>query len=287
MTMPELSEETWTVIMQYATRVVGVVVLLFVAWIISGWVARIVRRSCDRAKIDLTLGKFFAKMAKWAILVMAVLACLGVFGVNTTSFAAVLAAVGLAVGLALQGSLSNFASGVMLLIFRPFKVGDVVTVNGVTGKVDEIELFTTTLDTPDNRRLILPNSAVFGTTIENMSHHDTRRVDVAVGVDYSADIDKTRSVLEAVAAAVPDRLVEPAPQIVLTGLGASSVDWTVRVWSRTSDYWAMKEAVTRQVKIELDNAGIGIPYPQMDVHLDGTVTRLDGTVTRLDGTVTR
>lgn len=271
--MPELSEETMGLIMQYATRAVGVVVLLFVAWIVSGWVGRIIRRSCDRAKIDLTLGKFFAKMASWAILILAVLACLGVFGVNTTSFAAVLAAAGLAVGLALQGSLSNFASGVMLLIFRPFKVGDVVTVNGVTGKVDEIELFTTTLDTPDNRRMILPNSAVFGTTIENITYHDTRRVDVAVGVDYSADIDKSRSVLADAAAAVPDRLEDPAPQIVLTGLGASSVDWTVRIWCRTSDYWAVKEAATREVKMALDQVGIGIPYPQMDVHLDGTVAR--------------
>lgn len=271
--MPELSEETIALIMQYATRAVGVIVLLFVAWIVSGWVGRIIRRSCDRANIDLTLGKFFAKMASWSILILAVLACLGVFGVNTTSFAAVLAAAGLAVGLALQGSLSNFASGVMLLIFRPFKVGDVVSVNGVIGKVNEIELFTTTLDTPDNRRMILPNGAVFGSTIENISYHDTRRVDVPVGVDYSAEIDKTRSVLADAAAAVPDRLDDPAPQIVLGELGASSVDWTVRVWCNAADYWGVKEAATREIKMALDKAGIGIPFPQMDVHLDGAIEK--------------
>ena len=269
--MPEISEETWILITQYATRVAGVLVLLFVGFIVAGWVGRLVWRGCQRGKLDPTLGKFFAKMARWAILIFVVLACLGVFGVNTTSFAAVLAAAGLAVGLALQGSLSNFAAGVMLLVFRPFKVGDVVTVNGCTGKVNEIELFTTTLDTPDNRRLILPNSAVFGTTIENITFHSTRRVDVAVGADYSADIDKTREVLEKAAKGVPGILEDPPPQIVLGELGGSSVDWVVRVWCATSDYWPTKEATTRAVKMGLDEAGIGIPFPQMDVHLDGAV----------------
>ncbi len=270
--MPELSEETWILITQYATRVVGVLVLLFCSWVVAAWVGVLVRRSCDRTGIDLTLGKFFAKLARWAILVLAVLMCLGVFGVNTTSFAAVLAAAGLAVGLALQGTLANFASGVMLLIFRPFKVGDVITVCGQTGKVDEIELFTTALDTPDNRRLILPNGSVFGSTIENITHHSTRRVDVAVGVDYSAEIDRTRSVLLEAAKAVPDRLDDPEPQVVLTGLGASSVDWQVRLWCNAADYWPVKDAATRQVKVALDQAGIGIPFPQMDVHVDGELT---------------
>ena len=269
--MPEISEETWILVTQYATRAVGVLVLLFVGWIVASWVGSIVRRSCDRAKIDLTLGKFFAKMARWSILILVILACLGVFGVNTTSFAAVLAAAGLAVGLALQGSLSNFAAGVMLLIFRPFKVGDVVSVSGETGKVDEIELFTTTLDTPDNRRLILPNSAVFGSTIENISYHSTRRIAVAVGTDYGADLDKTRSVLEEAAKAVPDILSDPAPQVVLSELGASSIDWQVRVWCNSADFWPVTESTTRAVKIALDKAGIGIPFPQMDVHVDGSV----------------
>lgn len=271
--MPQLSEETWALITQYTTRAVGVLILLFVAWLVAGWVAAIVRRACEKAKIDLTLSKFFAKAARWSILILALLACLGVFGVNTTSFAAVLAAAGLAVGLALQGSLSNFAAGVMLLIFRPFKVGDVVSVSGQTGKVNEIELFTTTLDTPDNRRLILPNSAVFGSTIENITYHDTRRVEVVVGVDYSADIDTTRSVLTEAATGVPNRLDDPAPVVVLGELGASSVDWKIRIWCRTADFWSVKEAATRAVKMALDRAGITIPFPQMDVHVDGSVTQ--------------
>ena len=255
----------------HATRAAGVVVLLLIAWLIAAWADGMVRGACDRARIDITLGKFFAKVARWAVLVMAVLACLGVFGVNTTSFAAVLAAAGFAVGMALQGSLSNFASGVMLLIFRPFKVGDVVCVSGQTGKVDEIGLFTTTLDTADNRRLILPNGSVFGTPIENITHHDTRRVAVAVGVSYEADIDQTRSVLHSAAMGVPDHLEDPPPQIALMELGASSVDWQVRIWCKSSDYWAVREATTRAVKLALDGAGIGIPYPQMDVHVDGGI----------------
>lgn len=269
--MPEISQETWTLITQYATRAVGVLALFFISWIVAGWVGRIVLHTCQRAQIDLTLGKFFQKAARWSILILAFLACLSVFGVNTTSFAAVLAAAGLAVGLALQGSLSNFAAGVMLLIFRPFKVGDVVTINGQTGKVDEIELFTTTMDTPDNRRLILPNSAIFGTTIENITFHDIRRVDVSVGVDYTADLDRTRSILDDAAKGVPGCLTDPPPQIVLKELGASSVDWQVRVWCKTGDYWPVMDATTRATKLALDNAGVGIPFPQMDVHVDGAL----------------
>ena len=266
-----MSEETTAMVMGYATKTVMVLVLFLVGWVIAGWTGRLVRSACDKAKLDLTLGKFFAKMVRWVILLLVVLACLGAFGVETTSFAAVFAAAGFAVGMALQGSLSNFAAGVMLLIFRPFKVGDVVSVAGQTGKVDEIELFTTTLDTPDNRRLILPNSNVFGAVIENISYHEKRRADVNVGVEYSAQIDETRMVLLKAAMGVEGRLEQEEPKIVLTGLGGSSVDWQVRVWCKREDFWAVKEATTRAVKLALDEAGIGIPFPQMDVHLDGVV----------------
>ena len=271
--MPEIDPNMIETIKQYGTEyginAVMALGLLFVGWIVAGWVSRFVRKGCDKAKIDVTLGKFFAKATRWLLLLMVVLACLEVFGVETTSFAAVLAAAGFAVGLSLQGTLSNFAAGVMLLIFRPFKVGDVVSVAGQTGKVDEIELFTTTLDTPDNRRLILPNGAVFGAVIENVTYHEKRRVDVAVGVDYSADIDKTRSVLMEAAKGVSGRLQDEEPVVILADLGASSVDWSVRVWSKTSDFFPVKEALTEAVKKGLDNAGIGIPFPQMDVHVDG------------------
>jgi small conductance mechanosensitive channel len=157
----------------------------------------------------------------------------------------------------------------MLLIFRPFRVGDVVSVAGITGKVVEIDLFTTQFDTPDNRRLVVPNGAIFGSTIENVTFHPTRRVDVDVGTDYGADLRATRTVLEEVATATEGVLEEPAPQVYLKSLGASSIDWAVRVWTETSEYWAVRERITQRVKEALDAAEIGIPFPQMDIHVDG------------------
>ena len=274
--MPEFSEETMSSIWAHGANAVVALVILIVGWIVAGFVGGLVSKSCNKAKIDVTLGKFFAKATRWLILIMVLLAVLGRFGVETTSFAAVLAAAGFAVGMAMQGTLGNFSAGVMLLIFRPFKVGDVVSVAGHTGKVNEIELFTTTLDTPDNRRMILPNGAIFGASIENVTFHPKRRVDVAVGVEYAADIDKTRAVLQAAASGVEGRLKEEDPVVVLTGLGASSVDWAVRVWSNTADFFAVKEALTETIKKSLDEAGIGIPFPQMDVHVDGSLSGISG-----------
>ena len=208
-------------------------------------------------------------MTRALILVAAVLACLGVFGIETTTFAAVIGAAAFAVGLAFQGTLSNFASGVLLLVFRPYGVGDVVSAGGQTGKVDAIGLFTTTLDTPDNRRIIVPNSAVTGGVIENISHHSTRRVTVAVGTDYGADLDAVRAVLEKMAPTLPGVLQDPAPQIFLDSLGDSCINWQVRVWCKTGDYWDVWQATTSATKKALDGANVGIPFPQMDVHVDG------------------
>ena len=267
--------DTTALIISYGTKVVGVIVLILVAWIVAGWVRRLVEKSLTRAKFDLTLARFFSNAARWGILILAILAVLGIFGVQTASFAALLAGAGLAIGLAFQGSLSNFAAGVMLLVFRPFKVGDVVNVGGSVGKVEAIDLFITTLDTPDNRRIILPNGQVFGAVIENITHHPIRRVSVPVGVDYTADIDKTRQVLEEAASKVPGILEDPAPQIFLASLGDSAVDWQVRVWCNTADFFTVLEATVRETKKALDDAGIGIPYPQMDVHVDGALQQLN------------
>ncbi len=253
---------------QWGLRVVGAVGALFVAWIVAGWLSGTLRRQLERRSFDATLTKFFSKLLRYAILVAAVLGVLGIFGIETTSFAAVIGAAGLAIGLAFQGTLSNFAAGVMLLVFRPFKVGDVVTVGGQTGGVTEIELFTTSLTTPDNRVIILPNSQVFGHTIENLTANSTRRVDVPVGVSYAADIDATRKVLTAAVAQIPGVLSDPAPQVFLKSLGASSVDWVLRVWTNTAEYWVVYEATVRAAKVALDGAGISIPFPQIDVHLD-------------------
>jgi small conductance mechanosensitive channel len=253
---------------KYGTPAVGAIVLFFVAWIAARIAGALVRSSLRRAHLEETLTRFFSKLVRWLVLVAGGVGILGMFGVETTSFAAIIGAAGLAVGLAFQGTLSNFASGIMLLVFRPFKVDDVVTVAGMTGKVYEIDLFTSTLDTPENRRIIIPNSSIFGSTIENITHHAKRRADVNVGVDYKADIDTTREALEKAAAGVEGVLEDPAPGVVLLELGASSVDWSVRVWCNSGDFGSVKQATIRAVKLALDGAGIGIPFPQMDVHVD-------------------
>lgn len=268
-----LSPSDWQFLaFQGGMRVALVLVILFVAMTIAGWIGSAVQTSLTKMRFDATLAKFLAKMSRWGVLLLAGLSCLGYFGVETTSFAAVLGAAGFAVGLAFQGTLSNFAAGAMLLLFRPFRIGDVVNLNGQLGKVDEIELFTTTLDTFDNRRIMIPNSAVFGSTIENITHHPVRRVDVEVGAAYDADIDATRSALEQAIAETEGGLTTPEPAVVLTGLGASSVDWKVQVWTPTADYLGTKQSLTRAIKNSLDGVGIGIPFPQMDVHLNGPMT---------------
>lgn len=257
----------------WGLRVLGVIIVLVVSWIMAGWLHNRIRNALEKKKFDKTLTGFFAKFVKYTIIIGAVLGCLGVFGIQTASFAALIAAAGLAIGLAFQGSLSNFASGVMLLVFRPFKVGDFVRLDGEMGFVKEIELFTTEMATTDNRRLIVPSSRIFGAKIENFTAYETRRVDVPVGVEYPADIDETRKVFEKVVAEVDKGHSEPAPQVFLSGLGDSSVDWVLRVWCKTSDYWSVYQSIIRDAKKSLENAKIGIPFPQMDLHLDDEVVK--------------
>ncbi len=260
-------------LMEYAPKVVGVLLVLLIAWALAGWAESAVRKGLEKRDFDATLSRFFSKLTRYLILVGAVLGCLGVFGIQTASFAAVLAAAGFAVGLAFQGTLGNFAAGVMLLVFRPFKVGDFVEVSGQQGICEHIDLFTCEFCTLDNRKLIIPNGSVFGSTITNYTGYDIRRVDIDVGAEYSASIDATRAALEKAAANVPGMIKDPAPQVFLNALGGSSVDWQVRVWCKTDDYWDVWQATTRACKLALDEAGIGIPFPQQDVHLDEAVIK--------------
>ncbi|MEM1444604.1 MAG: mechanosensitive ion channel domain-containing protein [Planctomycetota bacterium] len=265
---------SWPLVEKYLLPIALAIVVLVVGLIISKIVAKMVGSMIRKAKVDETLARFFGKLVFYAGVILTLIAAAGQVGIQTTGFAAILAAAGFAVGMALSGTLSSFASGVMLLVFRPFKVGDVVNAAGVTAKVNEIELFTTTLDTPDNRRIIVPNAAIYGGTIENISHHTERRVDVGVGVAYDADLDRTREVLDAAANSLAGMRLDGegrGHQIVLGDLGDSAVGWTVRFWCNAADYWGVKEALTRAVKQHLDEAGLGIPFPQMDVH----VSRLD------------
>lgn len=243
------------------------IVLIVVVLLLAGWMRRLVTAASARAKVEITLARFFGNLAKYTILLLGGITILQTFGVQATSFAAVLAAVGFAIGMALSGTLSNVAAGVMLLIFRPFRVGDVVNAAGVVGVVDEIDLFTTTFDTFDKRRIIVPNGKIFGDTIENVTHHNVRRMEVGVGTEYRADVDRTRAVLEKVVASVEGGLQDPAPQVFLDGLGASSVDWKLRVWAEGAVFWDVRQRLVRDTKKALDEAGIGIPFPQRDVHI--------------------
>jgi len=273
----ELSPELVDTIIGYATSVVGVLVFIIVVWIVAGWIGRLVRNSLESSPLDDTLTRFFPRLARWLVIIIGVVMALGIFGIQTASFAAVIGAAGLAIGLSFQGTLAHFAAGVMMLIFRPISVGDVVKLEGELGTIQEIDLVLTKMDTFDNRRVTIPNGEVFSSTIITLNAHEMRRVDVPVGADYGADIDATRAALERALPNIEGALEEPAPQIVLDGLGGSSVDWVVRAWAPTPDWLAVKQATIRAIKMALDEAGIGIPFPQMDVHLDGELDRYAAT----------
>lgn len=262
-----LSPELISQLTDYAVRIVGVLIALFIANIVASMVRDSVRKNLEKRGFDLAVGRFLANLSRWALLTAAVVSCMGVFGIETTSFAAIIGSASLAVGLAFQGTLGNFAAGIMLLVFRPFTVGQFIKVAGMAGTVTEIDLFTTALDTSDNRRIIIPNGQVFGATIENVSHHALRRCDVSVGASYDADVDATRAVLEKVVAECKYRVDDKESAVFLGALGASSVDWTLRVWVKAEDYWAAFQDIMRNTKVEMDAAGIGIPYNTVDVHI--------------------
>jgi len=244
--------------------------VVFFGYLVAKYVSRVISQPVCR-RVDETLGKFIGKAIFYSIMFGVCGSVLSKMGAPLGGLAAMLAAAGFAIGLAFQGTLSNFASGVLMLVFRPFKVGDVISAGGVTGKVNEIDLFTTTLDTPDNRRIIVPNSAISGGTIENISFHPHRRMEVVVGVDYAADQDQTRAALEAAIKIHSAQMISGEGRgsaVILSSLGDSAVEWKVRMWVSADDYWGTTEALTGEVKRQLDAVSIGIPFPQLDVHLN-------------------
>jgi len=220
----------------------------------------------SKSKMDDILVNFIVSILRTILLLFVVIAALDRLGVDTTSLIALLGAAGLAVGLALQSSLQNFASGVMLIIFRPFKAGDFVEVAGTAGVVETISIFSSTMRTGDNREIIIPNGSIYGGTITNFSARDTRRIDMTFGIGYDDDIKKAKELLEAIVTADERVLPEPKTVIAVSELANSSVNFVVRPWVKTGDYWAVKWDLTEQVKLQFDQAGISIPYPQMDVH---------------------
>lgn len=256
----------WSLVLEWILEVAWVAAVFVAGLYISKMLSNMVRRSLERQKVDVTLVRFGSNVVRWAILAVVGIACLGAFGIETTSFAAIIGAAGLAIGLAFQGTLSAIAAGAMLLILRPFKVGDVIGINGQTGIVEEIGLFTTTIYAFANHKLILSNKDVFGSAIENKTFDDMVRVDVDVGTDYSEDLDNVRAVLMAALEALEGG---ERPQVYLKALGGSSIDWSVRKWTTAQNYLALRDAITLATKKALDAADIGIPFPQMDVHIDG------------------
>jgi len=262
-----LMENLMTLTSTWGLRVVGAVALLIIGRVVAGAIRRGARRVMERAGADPTLIPFASSVSYYLVLAFVVIAVLGIFGIPTASFVAVLGAAGLAIGLALQGTLSNFAAGIMLLVFRPFKVGDLVEVGGELGKVVSIGIFTTSMNSLDNKRIIQPNSQVFSGTIVNYNGNDTRRVDMVMGISYTDDIGVAIECIERIVTSHPAVLAEPAPQIAVSNLGDSSVDLVVRPWCAPADYWSVTFDLTRQMKEGLEAVGCSIPFPQRDVHL--------------------
>jgi small conductance mechanosensitive channel len=221
----------------------------------------------EKREVDPTLTKFVTNLIYVALLTFVIVAALGMLGIQTTSFIAVLGAAGLAIGLALQGSLSNFAAGVLMIIFRPFKVGDLIEAAGVTGVVEEIQIFTTQLVTPDNKTIIIPNAQITGDTITNYTRKGTRRADMVIGIGYDDDIDKARTIISDVLSQDERILEAPATNIAVSELADSSVNFAVRPWVKVEDYWGVIFDATETIKKRFDAEGISIPYPQRDVHV--------------------
>jgi len=251
----------------YGLKIIAAVLI----FVIGRWAAKILRnilvRIMRQGKVDETLISFVSHLTYIAVIIIVVIAALNQLGVQTTSFIAIIGAAGLAVGLALQGSLANFAAGVLMIIFRPFKVGDYIEGGGTAGTVEEIQIFNTILVTPDNKVIIVPNAQMTGGNIVNYSAKDTRRMDLVCGVSYGDDMHKVKSVLNDILANEARVLKNPAPTIGLLELADSSVNLAVRPWVRSADYWPLFFDLKEKIKIRFDVEGISIPFPQLDVHM--------------------
>jgi small conductance mechanosensitive channel len=255
------------IVTAWGLKVIAAIAIFIIGRWIAMLVRRLVRRVMERAKVESIITGFVSSIAYIALLAFVVIAALGQLGIQTTSFIAILGAAGLAIGLALQGSLANFAAGFLMIIFRPFKVGDFIEGAGVAGVVEEIQIFTTTLKTGDNKIIIVPNAKLSGDNITNYSAQETRRVDMTVGVAYDADLAHVKNVLKDIISKDERILAEPASQVAVAELADSSVNFVVRVWTKTADYWAVKFDMTETIKNRFDAEGIGIPFPQREIHI--------------------
>lgn len=264
----EIIDQAIGVITTYGLDVMGAIAIFIAGWIAAGWAKSATTKALSRVKsVDDMLTSFFSSLVKYVILAFTVVAMLNRFGVETTSFVAVIGAAGLAIGLALQGTLSNVAAGVMLLMFRPYKVGDFIEGAGLSGTVKAAGLFTTDMATGDNIHIVVPNSQLWGAAIRNFSHHAKRRVDLTIGIGYGDDIDKAMDVIKRIAAEEERIHKDPETFVEVANLGADAVELVVRVWTDNSNYWPVKFAMTKAIKQTFDKEGISFPYPQRDVHI--------------------
>jgi small conductance mechanosensitive channel len=260
-------EKIVVIAVEYGPKLLGAIAV----WIIGGWIIKAimkgVSRMMDKSKLDITLEPFLKGIIGALLKIMLIISVLGMLGIEMTSFIAILGAAGLAVGLALSGTLQNFAGGVMILIHKPYKVGDVIEAQGYIGSVKEIQIFNTILKTPDNKTIIIPNGGLSNSSMTNYSTEETRRVDWTFGIGYGDDADKARSVITKLCNDDPRILKEPALFIALSGLGDSSVNFAVRAWVKSADYWGVFFDMNEKVYKTFDKEGLNIPYPQMDVHI--------------------
>lgn len=263
----DVLQMVYGVLATYGINVVGALVIIIVGFMVAGWARRALERALSRSgKIDATLVRFFGSLVRYAIIAFVIIAALQRFGVEATSLVAVFGAAGLAIGLALQGTLSNVAAGVMLLMFRPFKIGDFVDIGGQAGTVKEVGLFTTELATGDNVKIIMPNGQIWGSAIKNFSANPTRRVDLMMGIDYGDNIDTAMATINRVIGEESRALTDPEPTVAVAELADSSVNIVVRVWVNAADYWGVRWDLTKKLKEQLEADGISIPFPQQTVH---------------------
>ncbi len=254
-------------VVSFGKNVIIALLIFYVGRLIISIVVRGLHKVLQRHSVDKTLETFVCNLVRTVLLIVVIIAAIGALGVQTTSFIAIFGAAGLAVGLALQGSLSNFASGVLIVLFRPYKVGDFIEGAGISGSVEQVQILTTVLKTGDNKQVIVPNSQIMNSVITNYSANDTRRVDMVIGVSYSDDLDKVRSTIQELVAADQRILAEPACTIAVSALADSSVNFVVRPWVKTPDYWGVMFDLTEAIKKRFDKEGISFPFPQRDVHL--------------------
>lgn len=255
-------------VLPWAIRLAMALVIFIVGRMVVRVICRVARKAMLKSNLDSMLADFLVTILNTLLLLVVVIAALNQLGVDTTSMIALIGAAGLAVGLALQGTLANFAAGVMLIVFRPFVNGDFIEAAGCSGVVEKITIFSTIIKTGDNKQVIVPNGAIYGGTITNFSAKETRRVDLVFGIGYDDDLLKAKQIIEQIMGDDSRILAEPAPAVALGELADSSVNINVRPWVNSGDYWPVRSDMLERVKLAFDEQGISIPYPQMDVHLD-------------------